>query len=119
MTKEEREAARAAAAERHAAEEAAAKAEFEAILQAAITAALEPLVQRVSALETALAGARTAYRDLRAKVEAAPAHAPRASKPNYWGLACKQLREERGLEANAWLPRVDIEQRMQELHAAG
>ncbi len=112
MTKEERATARAEAAERHAAEAAAAKAEFEAAVRDAVIAALEPLVQRVSALEVALDGARAAYRELKAQREPAPRRAPRV---NHWGTAVRQLRKERGLEPTAWIPRGDIERRMAEL----
>jgi len=87
-------------------------AQVQEALAQAVREAVEPLAQRVAALEVALDGARAAYRELKAQREPAPRRAPRV---NHWGTAVRQLREERGLEPTAWLPRGDIERRMAEL----
>lgn len=85
-------------------------------VQAATKEAVEPLVQRIAALETALEGARAAYKDLRSQITARREPAKRAApRVNYWGKACVQLRQERGLVAAAWLPEDDIRARMKEL----
>lgn len=97
--------------------EAAQLEEIKLALAAAVQEAVAPLTERICALEAALDGARNAYRDLRAKVEATPAEAPGRPQVNLWNKACRSLREEQGLAPTAWLPRGDIERRMAELES--
>ena len=86
--------------------EAAQLAQVTAALEAAVREAIVPLVARIEALETALAGARTAFRDLRAKVQ----HAPVKPKPAMnWSSALTLARRYHGLSERELAPRGTIE----------
>lgn len=76
---------------------------------------LDAALTRIEALEASLDKARAAFAELKAQRAQAPAAQRVAPKRNLWGEACRVLRAEQGLAPTAWLPRGDIERRMQEL----
>lgn len=82
-----------------------------------LAARLDAALTRIEALEASLDKARMAYGELKARVDAAPAPTAQRVTPkrNLWGEAVRSLREERGLDSSAWLPRGDIERRMADL----
>jgi predicted RNase H-like nuclease (RuvC/YqgF family) len=97
-------------------------AQVQDMLTKAVQAAVEPLAQRISALETALDGARRAYGELRAQVQGTRVQARVESSPRLpigeWNRALNSLREERGLNATAFVARNDVLQRAAELREA-
>lgn len=77
------------------------------------------LTARVEALEAALEGARTAFRELRAKTQPTRVEHRVHSSPRLsigeWNAALNDLRAERGLHATAFVPRSDVLARAAEM----
>lgn len=96
-------------------------AQVQEALTQAVRDAVEPLAQRVAALEVALEGARTAYRDLRAQVQGTRVQARVESTPRLpigeWNAALNDIRAERGLSATAYVARADVLARAEQLRA--
>ena len=88
---------------------------------AQLAAVVATLTEGVRLLNQRLDNAGRVIKDLQAQVAAQAAAAPRMvarvqtpAKPNPWFIAIAQIRQERGLVANAWVARDEVLARMEQ-----
>jgi hypothetical protein len=84
---------------------------------AQLAAVVATLTEGVRLLNQRLDNAGRVIKDLQGQVASAPRMVARVqapSKPNPWFVAIAQIRQERGLVANAWVARDEVLARMEQ-----